>query len=122
MVNNLAPQGRGRGRGRGRGLEVGAGELTDGAAEVMRLHGQVRASHAALAMKLPEVIWSRPGALELGDGLFDDGVATVVGLHLGQRQGAVSDEGVVVPGGDHCELRTRRRVNSADHEADASCW
>jgi len=37
----------------------------------------------------------------------------VVGLDLGQRQGPVGDEGVVVPGGEQRQLRARGRADPA---------
>jgi hypothetical protein len=58
------------------------------------------------------------GALELGDGLLDDCMPSVIGLDFGQRQGAVGDERVVVPGSEQGQLRARGRPHAAYDQAD----
>ena len=57
-------------------------------------------------MKLPEPV-GQPRALELGEGLLDDGMEAPVGLKFGQPQIAVGDEGV---------LRGVRRLDQATPE------
>ncbi len=74
----------------GRPFQLGAGELTDGAAEVVRDGGQGEPGGAGHEVPGRQV--RKPGALELGDGLLDNGVAAVVGLQLGERQGPIGDE------------------------------
>jgi len=58
----------------------------------------------------------QPGALELGDGLLNDGVPAVVGLS--HRQGSVGNERVVVPGREQRQLRAWGRADPAHHQAD----
>jgi len=58
----------------------------------------------------------QPSALELGDGLLNDGVPAVVGLS--HRQGSVGNERVVVPGREQRQLRAWGRADPAHHQAD----
>ncbi len=102
----------------GRSLQPVAGELSDGAAEVVRHDRQGEPGRVGHELARRQVC--QAGALELGDGLLDDGVPAVIGLDLGQREVPVGDERVVVPGGEQRQLRTRGRPDPAHDQADGA--
>jgi hypothetical protein len=64
-------------------------------------------------MYVPEGRCAGPALSSSGDALLDDRVPAVVGLSLSQRQIAVGDEPVIVPGGKQRQLRAGRRPDPA---------
>ena len=75
------------------------------------------ASQAPLAAKRPEGRWFRPDAvLEVSDGVFDLGVAAMVGLQFQGVPVPVGDEAVIAVGGEEGQLGPGRGLHPPDDE------
>ena len=74
----------------------------------MRDRGRV--SQAALAANFPDGRWASGPCFEVGDDLFDDGVAAVVGLGLQHGQRGVGEHRMVAVAGEQRGLVGAGRV------------
>ena len=67
-------------------------------------------SQAEFAAKLPLGRCAGAGVLQVGDDLFDDGAASVIGLGVQHRQGRVGEHGMVAPDPEQFALGVDRDV------------